>query len=404
MSDLLNAMTSACRDMGIVPPGALPAAGKWVTADIDGDPHGKGDARIKLFLDGEGGIACNWKSDDKQTFFAGNYEALTPEQKAARHQATEAARIRAEAELRQERENAATKAAAIWTTAKPAPADHPYLTRKGIKPYGARLHKDALIIPMRAGDGIQSLQFIAPDGDKRFLTGGSVSGCYFSIGNPKGAEALCIAEGFATGATIHESTGYPVAVAFNAGNLVAVSKVMREKFPDLALKVCADDDCRTAGNPGMTKATEAARTVGALVAVPDFGKDRPDGATDFNDMATLCGSEAVKRAIEGAREPDKVTPQAGKEAAPAIEYASSVELLRASDITPEAVEWLWDGWLAAGKLHILAGAPGTGKTCCCESGYDQGIPFRPLQMEICSPLGARTNIDRGASSSCNNPG
>ena len=40
----------------------------------------------------------------------------------------------------------------------------------------------------------------------------------------------------------------------------------------------------------------------------------------------------------------------------------AVELIRGSDIKPEPVAWLWDGWLAAGKMHILAGAPGTGKT------------------------------------------
>ena len=39
-----------------------------------------------------------------------------------------------------------------------------------------------------------------------------------------------------------------------------------------------------------------------------------------------------------------------------------VELIRASDITPEPIQWLWNGWLAAGKFHILGGAPGTGKT------------------------------------------
>lgn len=37
-------------------------------------------------------------------------------------------------------------------------------------------------------------------------------------------------------------------------------------------------------------------------------------------------------------------------------------LTRADSITPEPITWIWDGWLAAGKLHILAGAPGTGKT------------------------------------------
>jgi putative DNA primase/helicase len=34
----------------------------------------------------------------------------------------------------------------------------------------------------------------------------------------------------------------------------------------------------------------------------------------------------------------------------------------ASSIKPLAIRWLWPGWLAQGKLHILAGAGGTGKT------------------------------------------
>jgi hypothetical protein len=40
----------------------------------------------------------------------------------------------------------------------------------------------------------------------------------------------------------------------------------------------------------------------------------------------------------------------------------AVELATASGIKPVAVDWLWDGWLAMGKLQLLAGQPGTGKT------------------------------------------
>lgn len=39
-----------------------------------------------------------------------------------------------------------------------------------------------------------------------------------------------------------------------------------------------------------------------------------------------------------------------------------VILTNGADLTPEPVRWLWPGWLALGKLHILAGAPGQGKT------------------------------------------
>jgi putative DNA primase/helicase len=40
----------------------------------------------------------------------------------------------------------------------------------------------------------------------------------------------------------------------------------------------------------------------------------------------------------------------------------TVDLIRGSDVKPEAVQWIWNGYLAAGKVHILGGAPGTGKT------------------------------------------
>lgn len=40
----------------------------------------------------------------------------------------------------------------------------------------------------------------------------------------------------------------------------------------------------------------------------------------------------------------------------------TVSLQCAADITPEPIHWLWDGWLAKGKLHIFAGMAGTGKT------------------------------------------
>ena len=34
----------------------------------------------------------------------------------------------------------------------------------------------------------------------------------------------------------------------------------------------------------------------------------------------------------------------------------------ASEIAPEPISWLWPEWLARGKMHIIAGQPGTGKT------------------------------------------
>ena len=41
---------------------------------------------------------------------------------------------------------------------------------------------------------------------------------------------------------------------------------------------------------------------------------------------------------------------------------SEVVLQNGLDLNPKPVRWLWPGWLAYGKLHLLAGAPGQGKT------------------------------------------
>ena len=37
-------------------------------------------------------------------------------------------------------------------------------------------------------------------------------------------------------------------------------------------------------------------------------------------------------------------------------------LIRGDSVTPRPIRWLWQGWLAAGKFHVVGGQPGTGKT------------------------------------------
>ena len=132
------------------------------------------------------------------------------------------------------------------------------------------------------------MQSITGDGEKRFMRGARKRGLYHAIG-PQVAGVLCIAEGFATGASIHEATGHPVAVAFDCGNLLPVARTLRGKYPQARILICADNDtataARTGRNPGIEAATEAAQAVGGVVAPPsDFpatGKDMtPHACTD----------------------------------------------------------------------------------------------------------------------------
>jgi putative DNA primase/helicase len=59
---------------------------------------------------------------------------------------------------------------------------------------------------------------------------------------------------------------------------------------------------------------------------------------------------------------DDPRPLEDDAAQPSTFYAGDVTLVSAADIRPEAVEWLWHGFFAAGKFHVIPGAPGTGKT------------------------------------------
>ena len=116
------------------------------------------------------------------------------------------------------------------------------------------------MVPLLDEDGkIWSFQKIYPDqrrADKILLKNGRTSGLYFTIGNLSIQHVVC--EGYATGASIHAATGYCVHVAFNAWNLKAVAQTIRKLHSDVELFIAADDDHKTDGNPGVTKATDAA--------------------------------------------------------------------------------------------------------------------------------------------------
>lgn len=233
-------------------------------------------------------------------------KALDPAERKRRDEERAAREARELADEAARHEAAAVEAARIWQAAKPAPADHAYLVRKGIKGGALRLYRGdlrigaaacdgALVVPVRDLPGkLWTLEFILGDGQKRYLPNGRKSGCFSLVGDMAGdpASALLIAEGYATAATLAEVTGHAVAVAFDAGNLLAVAKSLRELHPKTRIVLCADDDYRTKGNPGVTKARAAASAVSGFVAVPDFGDGRPASATDFNDMAAHLGVEA----------------------------------------------------------------------------------------------------------------
>lgn len=259
----------------------------------------------------------------------------------AQAEARRAAEDRAQAATTERQRLAAAEAVRLWESAAELGnmAAVPYLVRKGVKPYGVRRLADGtLIVPACTVAGeLVNVQRIAPhkptDGapEKLFTKDARKAGTLHLIGmpaeEPEPGAWLLLAEGYATGASLHEATGRPVAVAWDAGNLPHVVRALRGRYPAARLALCADDDrateARTGKNPGRLKAAEAARLAGkgrALVILPEGLPADGTGGTDFNDLHALAGLDAVRELIEnalqGAEATGRTQPPSPAEKAP----------------------------------------------------------------------------------------
>lgn len=266
-NEFLNAIAAA----GLAPVKTIELPeGRIVRFRVEGDKAGSRNGWAILHRHPiPAGAFGSWKTGEQHTWRATTNEVATPAERAELRRKLQAAQQARAAEEARVRAEAAARALKLWSGAKPATDDHPYLRAKGVHAYGLRALRDQLMVPARDADGrLHTLQFISPDGGKRFLTGGRIAGCYYAIGRPD--DALLLAEGYATAATLHQATGRAVAVCFNCGNLVAVARELRAKFPQLRFVIAADNDVGTPGNPGLTAAHQAAKAIGARVAFPSF--------------------------------------------------------------------------------------------------------------------------------------
>lgn len=232
-----------------------------------------------------------------------------------------------EEEVARNRAKAAAEAAATaqaeWDKL-PECTEHPYLTRKRVKPFGVRIAENGdMAVPMLDGKGnIHGLQWIYPvkrhDMDKRYWPKGvSTKGHYHLIGEPAWLVLIC--EGYATGASLAMATDLPVVVAFDAGNLLPVGEAIKARYPRAKILFCADDDYLGDTNTGINKASQAALAVGGSWLAPAFSEDRPSdkkGDTDFNDLHVRYGLDVVTEQVFahlagiGWKAPQKSVPAA----------------------------------------------------------------------------------------------
>jgi putative DNA primase/helicase len=239
---------------------------------------------------------------------------ISDEQITERNARREADEKKYQAEMKQIQGEVARIANLAWEQSLPA-YEHPYTTKKGIKIYGARIGNfpvyktpepgvqiepfkqiPALLVPIYDKKGkIASLQaYFFEDqefyGDRAYLKYGKKQGGYFLIGAPKGN--IVIVEGYATGCSIHEATGWAVAISFDSGNLVNVAELMRHNFPHDEIIIGGDNDPDNplTGKPGsgILAAQEAGQKVNARVLFPEMV------GLDWNDVHKLDGLEAVQ--------------------------------------------------------------------------------------------------------------
>jgi putative DNA primase/helicase len=286
--DPVTGLLDALRAHGIEPadPGDIVADGVLHRFQIGGDKSGSKNGWAVLHADhGAGG---SWKSGASCSWSAKSAARMTRAEKDAFHAAMRLAKVAAQREREAEHQAAAERAEMLWSKARPASLDHPYLARKRIQPGDARQAGDLLVLKIENADGnTRSLQYIGPDGSKRMLSDGAKKGHFIIVSGALPAAIVVIGEGFATCATVAtQFPGAAVLAAIDAGNLEPVAVAMRAKFPAAEIVVCADDDRLTAGNPGMTKARAAAAAVHGKLVRPVWPDGAPESLTDFNDLAS----------------------------------------------------------------------------------------------------------------------
>ncbi len=316
-----DTFADALHSAGLRVGGAPLMDGQLHRVPVEGDRGRERSGAYKGHLDGRpAGFYQNFKTGGEKVYWKANSQAtaLTAQERA--QQAAEATQNRHDRTHQREQmyERAAGLADAIWEAAAPV-SQSAYLQSKGVAAEGVREGRygqhitvrgedggerkksiaGMLIVPVHGADGkLASLQLIQPDGAKMFLPNGRMDTGHFAVGDVNKPGPLLIAEGYATAATVHELTGAPVVVAFNAGNLGKVAELYRAQHPKRAIYIAGDTDREKVSNVGRTKAEKAAAAIGGKALFPVF----PDGAkgTDWNDLAKAVGRDTTQILLQAA--------------------------------------------------------------------------------------------------------
>jgi putative DNA primase/helicase len=331
-------LRDAIKGAGLEPPEEILMDGKIhrFKSGTKGAPgHGDKPGWYLVFGDGipAGRFGC-WRAGMEVTWRADVGRKLTQiEEMTHLKRLTEAKALR-DAALERQHQVASDTVEKIWTTANPASSEHPYLAKKGIDVHGARITGDGrLVLPLYEQDGtLATLQYIDHEGGKLYHPGGQTGGKFWMVGSLDEPGTLFVAEGFATAATIHETTNRPVVVAYSASNLVPVTGTLREMYGIAQdIVIVADHD---QSGVGQRYAEQASAKYGARMVMPPILGDANDYAQAGHDLAGL------------------LMPIKDDWLIPADDFCAQ----------PSPISWLVKRWIQSQALVMVHGPSGGGKT------------------------------------------
>lgn len=332
----------------------------------DGELHrfGKNKVCWYVFYYGDicGAAFGDWSAGVKGTWCSVSENTLTFEQREKHRKDMEAAKATRKVQEKKNHAKAQIKAWKQWDAATSVIGkDHPYLKKKGVDSYFLKVDKKGrLLIPsLDENRRMHSLQYIRKDGTKKYQPMGARKGFFFEFpGNPSNNNVF-VCEGYSTGASIREATGATVICAFDSGNLPRVAMVTKSMFPSHNITIAADDDAETVGNPGVTKAKEAARMINALAIWPTFKRIDPDEKrpSDFNDLFAREGITAVFYQLSQTEGQKQVTPPL-----PAVSTSLNNWLIKRPKNREYILNLFGVPFMPKDIVGALAATGGTGKT------------------------------------------
>lgn len=280
-------------------------SGRWVAISVDGDKGRRKRGSYRLTIDTMGAVGqfIFWPEGVYHTYHSAIKKTWTPQDIYEWEKKKEEERLEHEKKQANKEARLHRRLTKLFEILPPAPDSHPYLRRKKIKAYDAKICRNKLVYKVVKNGKITSWQTIDAKGNKMFMRGGIVSGGYHPFIAPDSTrDIFLVAEGIADSASLYEATGYPVLCGFNANNIINPAKKAREKYKDATIVICADNDQFTVingkhVNVGIEKGKEAAEAVSGYCTWPEF-KDLTDKPKDFNDLHNIEGLNALKEQVQ----------------------------------------------------------------------------------------------------------